>query len=67
MLRELTVSDSCPICGKPSAATPRLRPFCSQRCADVDLGRWFTGTYTIPGPPPELDEDSPESEPTPCP
>ena len=53
--------DPCPICGKP-AETPRLRPFCSVRCADVDLGRWFAGGYAIPGPPPELDEDPPDSE-----
>ena len=37
---------SCPICGKPAAA--RYRPFCSRRCADVDLGRWLTGGYAIP-------------------
>lgn len=35
----------CPICGKP--ATPRHRPFCSARCAQIDLGRWFNGTYRI--------------------
>jgi endogenous inhibitor of DNA gyrase (YacG/DUF329 family) len=38
----------CPICGKPTE--PRLRPFCSKRCADVDLGRWITGQYVVPGP-----------------
>jgi endogenous inhibitor of DNA gyrase (YacG/DUF329 family) len=27
----------------------RFRPFCSARCADVDLGRWFTGAYRLPG------------------
>ncbi|MFE1601224.1 DNA gyrase inhibitor YacG [Methylobacterium sp. ID0610] len=37
----------CPICGKP--ADPKLRPFCSKRCADVDLQRWFSGRYAIPG------------------
>jgi hypothetical protein len=36
----------CPICGKPPAAT--FRPFCSARCADVDLNRWLTGGYSIP-------------------
>ncbi len=55
----------CPICGKPvpvgGAAAARVRPFCSARCADVDLGRWFGGAYAIPGPPPELDEDLPDS------
>jgi endogenous inhibitor of DNA gyrase (YacG/DUF329 family) len=37
----------CPICGKPFE--PRFRPFCSKRCADVDLQRWFAGAYRIPG------------------
>ncbi|MBE1237909.1 DNA gyrase inhibitor YacG [Phaeovibrio sulfidiphilus] len=35
----------CPICGEP--VEPRYRPFCSRRCADVDLGRWMTGTYRV--------------------
>ena len=39
----------CPICGKP-ASEPQ-RPFCGTRCADVDLGRWLTGQYRVPGPP----------------
>ncbi len=36
----------CPICGKPR--DEHYRPFCSKRCADVDLGRWFSGSYAIP-------------------
>ncbi|HJU20309.1 MAG TPA: DNA gyrase inhibitor YacG [Stellaceae bacterium] len=36
----------CPLCGKP--AHPRHRPFCSRRCAEIDLGRWLKGTYRIP-------------------
>lgn len=38
---------TCPICAKapPSAD---YKPFCSRRCADVDLQRWFTGKYAIP-------------------
>jgi endogenous inhibitor of DNA gyrase (YacG/DUF329 family) len=36
----------CVICGKPADA--KLRPFCSRRCADVDLHRWFSGVYTVP-------------------
>lgn len=36
----------CPVCG--SARTKKHRPFCSKRCADVDLGRWFTGAYAVP-------------------
>jgi uncharacterized protein len=37
---------NCPICGKP--AVEAFRPFCCVRCADVDLGRWFTGRYALP-------------------
>lgn len=39
-------SGQCPICRKP--VDPAFRPFCSKRCADVDLQRWFTGAYAIP-------------------
>ena len=38
---------ACPICGKP--AVPDFKPFCSRRCADVDLQRWLSGRYAIPG------------------
>ena len=38
---------ACPICNKP--VDPQYRPFCSKRCADVDLQRWFSGTYSVPG------------------
>ncbi len=41
-----TPASACPICGKP--AEPRLRPFCSRRCADVDLNRWLSGVYAVP-------------------
>lgn len=36
----------CPICGKPAAR--ETRPFCSKRCADVDLHRWLGGVYAVP-------------------
>lgn len=36
----------CPICGKPTA--PAFKPFCSERCRQVDLHRWFSGSYRIP-------------------
>ena len=36
----------CPICGRPTEF--EYRPFCSRRCADVDLSRWLRGTYAIP-------------------
>jgi endogenous inhibitor of DNA gyrase (YacG/DUF329 family) len=47
----------CPICGKPSAQA--FHPFCSARCADIDLNRWLSGAYVIPGRdlPAEDDED----------
>ena len=37
----------CPICRRAPAAAP-YAPFCSKRCADVDLQRWFTGAYAVP-------------------
>ncbi|THD75886.1 DNA gyrase inhibitor YacG [Thalassobius vesicularis] len=42
---------SCPICQKPTDA--KFRPFCSQRCADVDLAKWLGGDYAIPSHDPE--------------
>ncbi|MGR3757540.1 MAG: DNA gyrase inhibitor YacG [Tranquillimonas sp.] len=52
---------TCPICAKETVSA--YRPFCSRRCADLDLGRWMTGAYSIP----LFDDDEPadpqESEP----
>ena len=45
----------CPICGKPADAV--LRPFCSKRCADVDLHRWLSDVYAVP-----VTEDEEEDE-----
>ena len=45
----------CSHCGKP--ASQRYRPFCSKRCADVDLARWLGGTYVIPGGNQDADQD----------
>jgi uncharacterized protein len=39
----------CPICRKP--ATEASKPFCSERCRDVDLNRWLSNSYAIPGKP----------------
>jgi endogenous inhibitor of DNA gyrase (YacG/DUF329 family) len=49
----------CPICGRP--AEPEFRAFCSRRCADVDLNRWLSGVYVVPGKV-EEDEDGGEGE-----
>ena len=38
---------SCPICRKADADL-KYKPFCSRRCSDVDLQRWFAGAYAIP-------------------
>ncbi|MEJ8574014.1 DNA gyrase inhibitor YacG [Microbaculum marinum] len=38
--------ERCPICGQPTVH--RNRPFCSSRCANIDLNRWLTGHYAIP-------------------
>jgi endogenous inhibitor of DNA gyrase (YacG/DUF329 family) len=45
----------CPICRKP-AVEAKYNPFCSKRCADVDLSRWLKGGYAIPGAAPEEEE-----------
>ncbi len=47
---------ACPNCGKP--ASPAFKPFCSKRCADVDLNRWLSGTYAIP----VAEENGPRAE-----
>jgi endogenous inhibitor of DNA gyrase (YacG/DUF329 family) len=47
---------ACPICGK--ATEEKFKPFCSKRCADVDLHRWLSGSYAIP-----VTEDEEEDEP----
>jgi endogenous inhibitor of DNA gyrase (YacG/DUF329 family) len=45
----------CPICGRPRVH--HYRPFCSARCRDIDLGRWFGEVYTVPAVEPGYDED----------
>ena len=48
-------SRQCPICGKPAAQASR--PFCSDRCKQVDLNRWLSGGYVIPVRSDDDDED----------
>ena len=58
----------CPICNRPT--DPRYRPFCSRRCADVDLAKWLRGSYRIPtdegagqqGAPDEVSPDGPDDD-----
>jgi uncharacterized protein len=53
----------CPICGKPSQQ--KYHPFCSARCADVDLNRWLVGRYAVPAqeePDPGDEQPEPKRE-----
>ena len=54
-MADAKTSKTCPICGKPAEET--IKPFCSKRCADVDLHRWLSGSYAIP-----VTEDEEEDE-----
>jgi endogenous inhibitor of DNA gyrase (YacG/DUF329 family) len=45
-LRVVGRNARCPVCGKPPEQAHR--PFCSKRCADVDLGRWLKEGYRVP-------------------
>jgi endogenous inhibitor of DNA gyrase (YacG/DUF329 family) len=55
-LRAVRTTATCPICGKPVAKNAeepkaegrKYRPFCSKRCADIDLGRWLKEGYRVP-------------------
>ena len=42
----LLLKRNCPICGKPQQE--KTAPFCSKRCADIDLSRWLKGVYAVP-------------------
>lgn len=53
----------CPICAKPTETD--YRPFCSKRCADIDLGRWFSESYSVPANDDEADSDTKAAEETP--
>jgi hypothetical protein len=52
--RKLPASGICPLCGK--ATDTAFKPFCSKRCADIDLNRWLKGVYAVPAKE-EEDED----------
>jgi uncharacterized protein len=47
----------CPECKRNSAR--EFYPFCSRRCKEVDLNRWLSGSYAIPGKPAEDDQEAP--------
>ncbi len=51
----------CPICKSTSVAD--YKPFCSKRCADIDLGKWFSNAYAIAGAPADDEADAPRETP----
>ncbi|MEX2128244.1 MAG: DNA gyrase inhibitor YacG [Xanthobacteraceae bacterium] len=57
-------ASACPTCGKPTVH--QFRPFCSKRCADVDLHRWFSGRYAIPVKQDEDADGAPPETPAPA-
>ncbi|HEX3430648.1 MAG TPA: DNA gyrase inhibitor YacG [Rhizomicrobium sp.] len=58
--RRKTALGKCPICGRPRHET--FKPFCSKRCADIDLARWLDGRYAIAG---KESDDAGEAEASP--
>lgn len=50
----------CDICGKRPIEA-EFKPFCSKRCADVDLSRWLKGSYAIPGAPSDQADEVPDT------
>ena len=51
---------ACPICSKETVKD--YRPFCSKRCADIDLSKWLSGSYVIAGNTSIEDEEIPDVE-----
>lgn len=51
----------CPIC-ETKRSQAEYKPFCSKRCADVDLSRWLKGGYAIPGRPTDDAEEVPSQK-----
>jgi endogenous inhibitor of DNA gyrase (YacG/DUF329 family) len=56
---------NCPACGGESLYSPQnpYRPFCSERCKNVDFGAWATENYRVAAPPSTADNDRDESPP----
>jgi endogenous inhibitor of DNA gyrase (YacG/DUF329 family) len=57
----MSAKSTCPICSKPQDAA--YAPFCSRRCADVDLQRWLAGVYAVPGAEDESGEEEAAARP----
>lgn len=61
-LRAVRMAAKCPVCSKQVAA--EYRPFCSKRCADIDLGRWLKEGYRVETEEAPIDEESDARRPT---
>jgi endogenous inhibitor of DNA gyrase (YacG/DUF329 family) len=55
-LRAVRIEPKCPVCTKPM--NPAFKPFCTKRCADIDLGRWLKESYRVPTAQAPEDDDS---------
>ena len=61
-LRAVRIQAKCPVCGKPADA--KYQPFCTKRCADIDLGRWLKESYRVPTEEGLSDDDEAPPRPT---
>ena len=61
-LRAVRTQAKCPVCGKP--ADDKYKPFCTKRCADIDLGRWLKEGYRVPTDETPGEDDAPPQRPT---
>lgn len=62
VLRAVRTEAKCPVCDRP--CDPKYRPFCTKRCADIDLGRWLKEGYRVPTAEGPSDEENPDPEAT---
>jgi len=60
-LRAVRIQAKCPVCGKPAEA--KYQPFCTKRCADIDLGRWLKEGYRVPTDEAPGEDDEPPRNP----
>lgn len=57
MPRKRALKLGCPICKKPVLASAADFPFCSERCREVDLGKWASGQYVVQSPTADVEEE----------
>ena len=56
----MTQKALCPMCDR-NAPVERFKPFCSKRCADLDLSQWLSDGYVITGGPADQSEEAPST------